>query len=177
MKVCEVCEATFTRPYRLGAALWAARRYCSQACSIAARTSADRPCDVEGCANLARGAMTLCNMHRQRARKHGDPTHERWPDKLTRIMRSIRKGDCWEWTGSLFQGTGYAQVWADGTTRLGHRVVYELLVGPIPKGLELDHLCRVRSCVNPAHLEPVTHKVNMERGYAAVMLERRRSKS
>ena len=47
--------------------------------------------------------------------------------------------------------------------RGAHRVVYEFLVGPIQKGLQLDHLCRVRACVNPAHLEPVTAKENTRR--------------
>lgn len=167
MKVCEICAAVYARPLRLGMKQWAARRYCSQACSLSARTSPRRPCSAEGCVNLNRGTGDYCNSHRQRVRKHGDPNHERWPDTLTRIMRSVRKGDCWQWTGSLFQSTGYAQTWADGTNRLAHRVLYELLVGPIPVGLQLDHLCRNRSCVNPAHLEPVTAKVNMQRAYAA----------
>lgn len=134
-----------------------------------------KPCAVLGCPNLARSSnVEWCNMHRQRVRKHGDPLHERWPDTLTRVMRRIQKGDCWEWTGALFQGTGYGQVWADGTTRLAHRVVYELLVGPIPVGLDLDHLCRNRSCVNPAHLEPVTRRVNVQRGWTAGRVHHRK---
>jgi hypothetical protein len=50
---------------------------------------------------------------------------------------------------------------------MAHRFAYELLVGPIPEDLELDHLCRVRHCVNPAHLEPVTHLENILRGMRA----------
>lgn len=48
-----------------------------------------------------------------------------------------------------------------------HRVAYEEIMGPVPEGLELDHLCRTRSCVNPSHLEPVTHRENMNRGDVA----------
>ena len=47
---------------------------------------------------------------------------------------------------------------------LAHRMIYELLVGPIPDGLEIDHLCRNRGCVNPGHMEPVTHRENLMRG-------------
>lgn len=53
----------------------------------------------------------------------------------------------------------------DGERKVVHRIAYELLVGPIPDGLQLDHLCRVRNCVNPDHLEPVTGQENMRRGY------------
>jgi hypothetical protein len=51
-----------------------------------------------------------------------------------------------------------------GAQRLAHRLVYEKLVGPIPDGVELDHVCRRRLCVNPAHLDPVTHRINVLRG-------------
>ena len=76
---------------------------------------------------------------------------------------------CWLWTGSI-KPAGYGQIEAGGrktgTRRnaLAHRLSYEMFVGPIPMGLDLDHLCRVRSCVNPAHLEPVTRSENCRRG-------------
>jgi len=71
---------------------------------------------------------------------------------------------CWLWTGYLAGGQGYGGIEIRGQQCLAHRVVYELLVGPIPEGLELDHLCRNRCCVNPDHLEAVTSKVNVLRG-------------
>lgn len=82
-------------------------------------------------------------------------------------MRRVdkRPDGCWQFTGAL-TSYGYSQVRL-GTGRpcaLGHRVAYEALIGPVPDGLELDHLCRNRACVNPAHLEPVTHQVNLLRG-------------
>jgi hypothetical protein len=71
--------------------------------------------------------------------------------------------DCWLWTGQINQ-KGYPRVGVGSRAIGAHRVMYELLVEPIPDGLELDHLCRVRHCVNPDHLEPVTHRENTRRG-------------
>ena len=70
---------------------------------------------------------------------------------------------CWGWT-AFYGAHGYGQVRWNGTTRRSHRVAYELLRGPIPTGLTLDHLCRNRLCVRPLHLEPVTNKENILRG-------------
>jgi len=68
-------------------------------------------------------------------------------------------GGCWLWRGSQSRG-GYGRY----NETLAHRVAYELFVGSIPEGLTLDHLCRVRHCVNPEHLEPVTLGENLRRG-------------
>jgi hypothetical protein len=73
-------------------------------------------------------------------------------------------GDCWEWTGS-HTSRGYGQIWTGARTEVSHRVVWEMLVGPIPDGLQIDHLCRNRSCVNPDHLEPVEPRENYLRGF------------
>lgn len=69
---------------------------------------------------------------------------------------------CWLWTGSL-DGKGYGKFGLDGRTVGAHRVAYQIERGPIPDGLELDHLCCVPACVNPDHLEPVTHLENIRR--------------
>ena len=69
----------------------------------------------------------------------------------------------WLYTRAL-SGNGYAHANLGGRAVLVHRAVYEHLVGPIPAGLHLDHLCRVRHCANPLHLEPVTCRENLMRG-------------
>ena len=75
---------------------------------------------------------------------------------------------CWHWTGRITT-FGYGEVTKgsriNGTNRTyrAHRLAYETLVGPIPDGMELDHLCKNRRCVNPSHLEPVSHAENHRR--------------
>ena len=77
--------------------------------------------------------------------------------------------ECWIWNGGRSH-KGYGMI--NGVSRRGdrqalyaHRVVYEALVGPIPDGLTIDHLCRNRACMNPAHMEPVTSRENTLRGF------------
>lgn len=83
---------------------------------------------------------------------------------LERLMSKTKKTDtCWIFTGGLDSG-GYGQIKVNGKDRRTHRVAYELLVGPIPEGLVIDHLCRVRNCVNPDHMEPIDQRSNVLRG-------------
>lgn len=88
---------------------------------------------------------------------------------LTRYHNSmISKEDCWLWAGSFSaNGHGKIGIWLDGKSVSfpAYRVVYENLVGKIPEGLELDHLCENPPCVNPEHLEAVTHRENILRHY------------
>ena len=87
--------------------------------------------------------------------------HRRIP-LAERFWPKVRKtATCWLWTGSR-NNMGYGKIkQADRRTMsLAHRVSYELLVGPIPEGMQLDHLCRVRHCVRPDHLEVVTNREN-----------------
>ena len=77
--------------------------------------------------------------------------------------RIVRTPTCWVWLGG-HNSEGYSQVQWEGRPLGAHRVIYEALYGPVPEGLEIDHLCRNPGCVNPAHLEAVTHSENIRRG-------------
>jgi len=74
--------------------------------------------------------------------------------------------ECWEWTGCKLR-TGYGQFNDGRSIVLAHRWAYENFARPVPAGCELDHLCRNRACVNPWHLEPVSHTENLARGSGA----------
>ena len=76
----------------------------------------------------------------------------------------VPESGCWLWVGNV-STFGYGTIYHKGKSRRAHRISYEMHVGPVPEGLVLDHLCRVRCCVNPAHLEPVTNAENSLRGY------------
>lgn len=92
-----------------------------------------------------------------------------------RFWAKVEKTEtCWLWTGYRDRG-GYGQFSVDGKQRKPHRVAYEWTVGPIPEGLQLDHLCRVRHCVRPDHLEPVTCAENLRRGHGFVGINSRKT--
>lgn len=83
--------------------------------------------------------------------------------RMLPFVEMVTESGCWIYLGCLDQ-TGYAMVWTDEGSARGHRVMYEYHRGPIPEGLTLDHLCRVRCCVNPWHMEAVTLRENILRG-------------
>lgn len=88
--------------------------------------------------------------------------------RAERFMRCVEKqpNGCWRWTGFINpQGYGYSSL--RGKKSLAHRVSYWIFVGEVKDGMDLDHLCRNRYCVNPAHLEQVTRSENLKRGFDA----------
>lgn len=82
-------------------------------------------------------------------------------ERLARLTKKDGATGCWVWQGHT--SDGYGRVSVGGHNRRAHRICYELMVGRIPDGMEIDHLCRNRACINPSHLEPVTKAVNIAR--------------
>ena len=124
-------------------------------------------CSIDGCEKPVH-ARGWCRNHYMNWHRCGNPRGTRLTldEKMTLLIDKDRSDGCWLWRGKcLASGYGYLSV--EGQTTFAHRVSYEYHVGPIPEGLHIDHLCRVRNCVNPEHLEPVTHKENHRRGMRA----------
>lgn len=90
------------------------------------------------------------------------------PDCLQHKIHIDLNTGCWLWSGAKTNGYGMAGIPHTRITKLTHRIVYELLIGPIPIELEIDHLCRRPACCNPDHLELVTHQINVSRGGNAI---------
>ena len=124
-------------------------------------------CSIEGCTTNSR-ARGMCFTHYQRQRRASltpvvvDPMVKIEARFWSKVDMS---GDCWEWLGSHGKhGHGTFSMVIDGVAKTpgAHRVAYELVKGPIPEGMHIDHICHNPPCVNPDHLRPVTHKQNHE---------------
>lgn len=89
---------------------------------------------------------------------------------LDRLRSGLQPSNgCWEWSRTRTSG-GYGQISVKHAMVQTHQVAYHLFIGPVPAGLQLDHLCRNRACANPWHLDPVTSAVNSRRGLGALNL-------
>lgn len=99
----------------------------------------------------------------------GDPTPDEDIARFWSKVPGTMPGECWPWQGTINNGYGHFNIQRDRSkfTVKAHRIAYELVVGPIPEGLTIDHLCRNKVCMNPAHMEPVTHGENARRRNAA----------
>lgn len=131
----------------------------------------------------------MCTSHHKRKVRHGDPLAGRRSlavgtieEKFWSFVDVGEPGECWRWNGAP-SGNGYAFFYVDNRHIYAHRFSWELANGPIPKGLVVDHRCHNddqacpsgkgcphRTCVNPAHLEPVTHRLNIQRDKARANL-------
>lgn len=110
-------------------------------------------------------AKGLCPAHyyQQKAGKELVPLTGRALSDLERFWANVEKtADCWVWAGRSKTSEGYGLTHWQKAQRLAHRVSYIIHVGPIPEGLDIDHKCHNKACVNPDHLQAVTHKQNLE---------------
>lgn len=120
-------------------------------------------CSVEECSRT-RHARGMCETHYRRWKRHGDTTaliryNVGTPEE--RFWAKVEKSaGCWNWIAGTSSGYGLHS--SDGKRVLAHRFSYELLVGPIPPGLQIDHRCHNRRCVKPSHLRIATHGQNVE---------------
>lgn len=89
------------------------------------------------------------------------------PPALRKKIVFYEPTGCWIWCGAVGSG-GYGNAWDGSAHRYvsAHCKIFEWISGPVPTGLELDHICRIRQCCNPAHLEPVTRLENLRRAGA-----------
>jgi HNH endonuclease len=128
-------------------------------------------CSIDDC-ERRKSSRGWCSMHYRRWMRNGDPEKRQrlrgLPPKDRFWARVDASGPCWTWTGGR-TANGYGRFGITASNQeLAHRFAWIILVGPIPEGLQLDHLCRVRLCVNPDHLEPVTPQENWLRSHTPV---------
>jgi len=111
-------------------------------------------------------AKGLCGAHYVRLKRTGSFDTTKFDPAPVRFWRKVQKTEtCWNWTGAVARSYGHFMIQQKpAITAKAHRYAYEHLVGPIQKDMTVDHLCRNKLCVNPAHMEIVTASENAKRG-------------
>ena len=140
------CQTHYMRFYRYGADI------------LVRPQRHNHPCLADDC-GLPAKARGYCQTHYLRVKNTGTWMRPTLHDIIWSKFTVNETSGCWEWNGAI-GSLGYGSY----STKLAHRLMYEDVRGPIPEALVLDHLCRVRHCVNPDHLEPVTLSENVRRG-------------
>jgi hypothetical protein len=125
-------------------------------------------------------ARGLCKTHYQRLNATGslDQPLSTGPDDVrfwVKVDKTAGPEACWPWTAGVSPTHGYGSIWWLGHTALAHRIAYTLTHGPIPPELTIDHLCHLRTCCNPAHMELVTQAENTRRIRMTEQLRQARS--
>lgn len=127
-----------------------------------------QPCVPSACLPLDGWPLAMPYKNPEVRRRKANEYTQQWRQRQrfdpVRFWQRVVKGDgCWIWTGRR-SARGYGQWYLQGRGIAAHRVAYEAVVGPVPAGLVLDHLCRTHACVRPSHMEPVTQRENVLRG-------------
>lgn len=131
-----------------------------------------KQCTEPTCSEPRHG-QGLCQFHYDQRKYLGLLAPRQSP--MERFIAKIDFTDtCWEWNGGV-NPNGYGLFGVRRKSTLAHRVSYNWFIGEIPEGLTLDHLCRVRHCVNPDHLEPVTNRENCLRGISPAAINARKT--
>lgn len=136
-----------------------------------------RLCTAEGCGRKHH-AKGFCKNHWQASKNPPDHRYKPTinmplPERFWYRVNKDGPNGCWVWTGTRLQRGGYGVLLIKGKSTRAHRYAYQLLRGPIPDGLQIDHLCRNRLCVNPDHLEAVTLVTNVLRGNSVAAIKKR----
>lgn len=170
----EECDKPVQSRQLCQAHYWRLRRHGDVRGGGPARQSNEgKTCSADGCEQSAR-QRGMCMSHYHRWYEGRDHLGDEMPIGQPPVRRGapasdrfwcyvIQSGACWLWVGNK-RPNGYGRFWTGETYTGAHQWSYEHFVGPVPDGCELDHLCRVRHCVRPDHLEPVDHRTNVNRG-------------
>lgn len=131
---------------------------------VASTVIGGKTCSIEGCEKQGILVRTWCSKHYARWKRHRDPNYYHFETDIQKHFESkLSKGEgCWFLEGIRPGKHGYVSVYFEGSSVRGHRASYAFYKGEIPSDMQVDHMCRVRHCVNPSHLQLVTPKENAE---------------